>query len=164
MTEIKTNNLEFVKYCLTWKFTDEGTDQSSEFFLPKGEDPHGSVGSILSVVEMSASEYGYEYDLTAECWELDMDYIQGLNGEITTETKIAFLKKCFWLKTCGTCFWGDGDSCTKTQDKVLRKMAIDEGYDLADKAESEASELIDKHERDSAEDSRVPSDSVLLGW
>ena len=138
MTEIKTTDLEFVKYCLTWKFTDEGTEQSSEFFLPKGEDPHGRVGSILSVVELSASEYGYEYDLTAECWRLDEDYIQGLNGPITPEEKIAFLKKCFWCKTCSTCFWSCGDMCNKTQDGELVKLAEDDRLQRESLQESEA--------------------------
>jgi len=152
MTEIKTSNLEFVKYCLTWKFTNEGTEHTSEFFLPKGEDPHGRVGSILSVVELSASEYGYEYNLTAECWRIDDDYILSLR-EVNDDDDAAnaYENKCGWLKTCATCFWSDGDSCTKTQAKELRKMALDEGYDLADKAESEASALIDRHEQEIAE-------------
>lgn len=149
MTE--TENNQFVKYCLTWKFTDEGTDHSSEFFLPKGECPQGRVGSILNVVELSASEYGYAFDLSAECWRIDDDHILTLREENNDDAANRYEKKCGWLKTCGTCFWGDGDSCTKSQDGELRKMALDEGYDLADKAESEASALIDRHEQEIAE-------------
>lgn len=124
MTE--TENNQFVKYRLTWKFTDEGEEHDSEFYLPKGEDPHGTVGSILSVVEMSASEYGYEYDLTAECWRLDDDYILNLREENNDDQANAYENKCGWLKTCATCFWGDGDSCTKTQDGELVKLAEDD--------------------------------------
>jgi len=58
------NETDFVKYRLTWRFTDDGDLQESFFWLPNGADPKEHVNDILNIVELSASEYGYEYDLS----------------------------------------------------------------------------------------------------
>jgi len=55
--------MKFVKYRITWKFTDEGDDCRAEFYLPEGADPHKDVGALINLVELSASEYGYAYNL-----------------------------------------------------------------------------------------------------
>ena len=55
--------MSFVKYKLSWRFTDEGDLQVSYFWLPAGEAPEDYVGDILSIVELSAGEYGYAYEL-----------------------------------------------------------------------------------------------------
>lgn len=54
---------DFVKYLLSWRFTDDGNRQSSIFWLPAGVEPNTAVADILNLVELSASEYGYEYKL-----------------------------------------------------------------------------------------------------
>jgi len=54
----------FTKYKLRWFFTDEGILQESIFWLPSGEEPKKYIQDILNIVELSADEYNYEYELT----------------------------------------------------------------------------------------------------
>jgi len=65
--------MKFVKYRITWKFTDDGTDQEAEFYLPEGADPHKEVGDFINLVELSASEYGYAYSLWSACRECGVE-------------------------------------------------------------------------------------------
>jgi len=56
----------FTKWILTWEA--DSPDAESEhceatFWLPEGEDPKDHVADILNLVELSASEHGYKYDL-----------------------------------------------------------------------------------------------------
>ena len=55
-----------IKYRLTWKFTDDGKEQKSYFWLPEEADPNQYVSDILNAVELLSSEYGYEYQLDKE--------------------------------------------------------------------------------------------------
>ncbi|GAH62438.1 unnamed protein product, partial [marine sediment metagenome] len=54
---------KFIKYLLSWKFSDDGNQQASFFWLPEGVDPDVVMSDIINIVELSASEYGYEYTL-----------------------------------------------------------------------------------------------------
>ncbi len=54
---------EFVKYLLSWKFTDDGNRQNATFWLPIDVEPNSVMQDVLNIVELSASEYGYEYTL-----------------------------------------------------------------------------------------------------
>lgn len=60
---VKEQDVKFVKYRLTWKFTDDGILQEAFFWLPEGAEPIEHIEDILNIVELSASEYGYEYIL-----------------------------------------------------------------------------------------------------
>jgi hypothetical protein len=53
----------FALWRISWKFTDDGNPQQADFWLPEGDDPHQEVGDLINLVELSASEYGYEYEL-----------------------------------------------------------------------------------------------------
>jgi hypothetical protein len=57
--------MSFIKYKLSWRFTDDGRLQEAIFYLPEGENPDVSawMGDVINLVELSASEYGYEYEL-----------------------------------------------------------------------------------------------------
>lgn len=98
--------MPFVKHTIIWKFTDEGDSQEAEFWLPAGVIAHKIVGSLINLVELSASEYGYAYDLKTECWKKDTDYIRDF-----PEGKERYEKDIEYSKTCDTCFWHDGDTC-----------------------------------------------------
>ncbi len=117
MTE-KNTNLEFVKYRLTWRFTDDGELQESSFYLPWGIEPSEYVGSLLSVVELSASEYGYKYDLTivgcphwtvdseyfSKCFAGDVDdsdYLTRVNSGVTE------CSDCLWVEDKATCLYDE---------------------------------------------------------
>jgi hypothetical protein len=58
MTEVIFNH-----YQLTWKFTDDGNEQAADFWLPAASDPRDYMNDVFNIVELSASEYGYEYKL-----------------------------------------------------------------------------------------------------
>jgi len=60
-------SLKFVKYRITWKFTDEGYPQEATFYLPDDKDPFEEVSALINLVELSASEYGYAYQLWSDC-------------------------------------------------------------------------------------------------
>lgn len=59
----------FTHYQLTWKFTDDGQDQVADFWLPGAPSHYDEeairkyMKDVLNLVELSASEYGYEYEL-----------------------------------------------------------------------------------------------------
>lgn len=55
----------FTKYRLVWKFTNSGAKQESVFWLPDWETPEEHMKDLINLVELSASEYGFEYKLKA---------------------------------------------------------------------------------------------------
>lgn len=135
MTE-KIPNIEFVKYRLTWKFTDDGDLQESAFYLPWGIEPSEYVGSILSVVELSASEYGYEYNLKiVECpnWTVDQEYFsQCFAGEledcgylVRVNSGVTECHDCLWVEDKDTCLYDEihkGDSVDISRMKRMGRM------------------------------------------
>lgn len=53
----------FFEYLLSWRFTDDGNRQNATFWLPASVEPESVMQDVLNIVELSASEYGYEYAL-----------------------------------------------------------------------------------------------------
>lgn len=72
--EWKEPKKEFLHWKITWRFGEEGRLQESDFYLPYGELPEDHIGDLENIVELSADEYGYEYQLiliddrTGETW------------------------------------------------------------------------------------------------
>ena len=112
MTEIKAIP-EFVKHTLRWKFTDEGEIQEASFFLPRGKEAETEVSDILNIVELSASEYGYEYYLKTECFEIDQGYLDQLDKEDPEDSKeiSRYTNEVKFHKTCRFCLWHNGEEC-----------------------------------------------------
>ena len=171
MTNTENTNLEFVKYRLTWRFTDDGELQESEFYLPWGSEPSEYVGSILSVVELSASEYGYEYDLKivgcphwtvdseyfSECYAGDIDDLEYLNRVNSGEESCS---DCLWVKDKDTCLY---DECNEKDPVDLSRLELDKKWARLRKRIRESDEpikvtgILTKSEEYSA---RVESDAM----
>jgi len=104
--------MKFVKYRITWKFTDEGDDCAADFYLPEGADPHKEVGDLINLVELSASEYDYAYDLkvvTPTCPKCgayvdsktqELDYYDNMTESRVVVDTLVHLN-------CRECDWGD---------------------------------------------------------
>jgi len=64
-----TTKKDFARWVLKWEA--DSPDAESEhceatFWIPRGEDPKKYVADLLNLVELSADEHGYEYDLVQE--------------------------------------------------------------------------------------------------
>lgn len=149
MTE-KIPNMDFVKYRLTWKFTDDGEPQESVFYLPWGIEPSEYVGSILSVVELSASEYGYKYDLTiVECpnWTVDQEYFSKcFAGDVDDSEYLErvnsgkqFCHDCLWVEDKDKCLY---DECHEVDPVDMSRIQLDKMWASLRKRIRESSEPI----------------------